>query len=63
MVGFLGARIEFATQPAPAKALGLLTEADYYRQSSGSVLGGLRMFVADVMYAYRINWRLPRRSS
>lgn len=62
MCGFLEARIEFASGPTFTKAGWLLTRTHLYRQSSGALIRGLRMFVADVLYAYKINWRLPGRT-
>ena len=61
MVAHIGRRISFTKDPAVSKAVGLLLRMNQYVRSAGAVLPGVRMWVADIMYAYGINWRLLRK--
>lgn len=61
MVNFLGERVAFADDPSVRKAALLLRCGPLYLRSSGSPSRALRMWVADLMYAYNINWKLRRR--
>lgn len=60
MVAHLGSRISFTQEPSLAKGIGLLTHMSQYVRAGDALLPGIRTWVADVMYAYDINWRLRR---
>lgn len=61
MVEYLSERVAFAEDPSVLKAASLLRRGPLYLRSTGSPSRALRMWVADVMYAYNINWTLRRR--
>lgn len=62
LVAFLNRRIQYAQSPSITNALGLLKDFGLYHQSAGTVRGAARMWVADVMYAYNINWTIKKRA-
>ncbi|AQP45754.1 glycosyltransferase family 2 protein [Tessaracoccus flavus] len=58
MAEHLQRRINFTENPSLLQGGALLLRIEQYRRGAGSLLAGARMWVADVMYAYDINWRL-----
>lgn len=61
VIDFLGARIAYAERPSVASALRLLRDVRLYTANGGSMLWAVRTWLADVMYANDVNWRLPGR--
>lgn len=62
MAAFLAKRIAFSEVPSLARALRLIIQFNHYHRSSGTIRGGVRMWVADVMYALNINWNTVKRA-
>lgn len=58
MVSFLKVRIEFAESPSLVCAARLIFRLRQYWQSAGTMRGGARMWIADVMYAFNLNWNI-----
>jgi|GEM_PF-687775 len=59
MIAHLGRRIRFAENPSVRQAARLLLGLEHYIRGADGLTRGIRMWVADVMYAYGLNWRLP----
>lgn len=59
---FLSSRVDFAEHPKVSRSIGLLTDFPLYFRSAGTAAGAARMWVADVMYAYNINWTIKKRA-
>ena len=62
MTEFLKLRLAFAEHASPWRAMQLLFNFRKYSRSAGTPRGALRMWVADIMYAYNINWKLKKRA-
>ena len=58
---FMAMRIEFADRPNVVRTLRLLSAFRLYSFAAGTAYLGLRMFIADVMYAYRGRGRRRNR--
>lgn len=61
MIGFLWERIAFSEEPSVLKGVRLLGHVPLYLRSAGRLSRASRMWIADVMYAYGINWKLHGR--
>ncbi len=61
MADFLDRRAIFTEKPSIKRALVLLSKYKCYLESAGTLRHSLRMWVTDIMYAYRINWHLKAR--
>ena len=59
---FLAIRADFTRHASMLKAVTLLSNFDLYIKSAGTLRHATRMWVADVMYAYNINWKLKKRA-
>ncbi len=62
MANFFLQRNQFAQQPTLRKASRLLRALRLYYRSAGTYRHAVRMWIADLLYAYKINWNLGRNS-